>query len=229
MAELRQTGSSWVKLSQTITVLFQVYDTLPRVSSAAPASEQDAISVRIHAAAEALLEERGIDGIQVREVAERADTSTMGVYSRFGGKAGLLDRLYRSGFERLRRAVEPLRDVGSPSEELDRMADAYRDTALAWPHHYDLMFGRAVPGFEPSKASISEARAGFQVWVGSVKRATAAGLLSGRPEENAFRLWALTHGVVSLELSGMAPSASHRARRQRHREAARALVVGLRG
>jgi len=27
------------------------------------------------------------------------------------------------------------------------------DNALAWPRHYDLMFGRGVPDFEPSEAS----------------------------------------------------------------------------
>ncbi|MDJ0853333.1 MAG: TetR/AcrR family transcriptional regulator [Myxococcota bacterium] len=199
------------------------------MSSPPQSAAEDEVSARIHAAAEGLLEERGIDGIQVREVAERAETSTMGVYSRFGGKAGLLDSLYRSGFRRLRAACEPLRGVGSPNEELDAMADAYRETAIAWPHHYDLMFGRGVPGFEPSPASAAEALTGFGVWVDSVKRAAAAGVLAGHPEENAFRLWALTHGIVSLELSGMAPPASDRARRRRHREASRAFVAGLGG
>lgn len=197
------------------------------VSSQPHAETGDEVSARIHAAAEELLEERGIDGIQVREVAERAGTSTMGVYSRFGGKSGLLDSLYRRGFERLRRAVEPLRGAGDANEELELMADAYRDNALAWPRHYDLMFGRGVPGFEPSEVARAEARAGFQVWVDSVKRATAVGLLSGRPEENAFRLWAMNHGHVSLEMIGMAPPGSERARRRRHRSAYRAFLRGL--
>lgn len=187
----------------------------------------DELQERIHAAAESLLEEKGFDGVQVREVAERAGTSTMGVYSRFGGKLGLLDRLYRRGFERLRQATEPLRGVGTPYEELERMADAYRDNALRWPHHYDLMFGRSVPGFEPTEDARAEALAGFQVWVDSVRRATDAGALAGRPEDNAFRLWAMNHGFVSLELIDMAPSGSDRARRQRHRAAYRAFLRGL--
>lgn len=197
------------------------------MSSQREAEVTDAVSARIHEAAETLLEERGIDGIQVREVAERAGTSTMGVYSRFGGKAGLLDGLYRRGFERLRHAVESLRGAGDAREELERMADAYRDNALAWPRHYDLMFGRGVPGFEPSELSRAEALAGFRVWVDSVKRATAEGLLTGRPEENAFRLWAMNHGYVSLEIMGMAPFGSERTRRQRHRGAFRAFLRGL--
>lgn len=191
-------------------------------------ASQDEVSTRIHEAAESLLEEEGIDGIQVRGIAERAGTSTMGVYSRFGGKPGLLDSLYRRGFERLREVTEPLRGVGDAETELERMADAYRDNALRWPRHYDLMFGRGVPDFEPSEDSRLEALNGFRVWVQSVKRATEAGLLSGRPEENAFRLWAMNHGYVSLELIEMAPSGSKRARRQRHREAYRAFLRGLR-
>ena len=38
------------------------------------AQQQDEVFERIHESAAALLEERGIDGIQVREVAERANT-----------------------------------------------------------------------------------------------------------------------------------------------------------
>lgn len=187
----------------------------------------DEVSERIHRAAEELLEERGIDGIQVREVAERAKTSTMGVYSRFGGKSGLLDRLYVRGFERLVDAAEPIRGAGEPAEELERMAEGYRAHAHRWPRHYDLMFGRGVPGFEPSPEARAAGLAGFQVWVESVKRATDAGLLSGSAEENAFRLWALNHGYVSLELIDMAPKGSERALRQRHRIAFRAFLRGL--
>ena len=107
------------------------------------------------------------------------------------------------------------------------MAEAYRAHAHAWPRHYDLMFGRGVPGFEPSAEARALALAGFQVWVDSVKRATDAGLLSGRADENAFRLWALNHGYVSLELVDMAPKGSDRALRQRHRAAFRAFLSGL--
>lgn len=187
----------------------------------------DETSTRILEAAETLLEERGIDGVQVREVAERAKTSTMGVYSRFGGKSQLLDRLYIRGFERLRTAATPIQGRGEPDEELEQMAEAYRAHAHEWPRQYDLMFGRGVPGFEPSAEARETALAGFQVWVDSVKRATDAGLLSGRPEENAFRLWALNHGYVSLELIDMAPKGSERALRQRHRIAFRAFLSGL--
>ena len=187
----------------------------------------DDVSTRILEAAEALLEERGIDGVQVREVAERAKTSTMGVYSRFGGKSGLLDQLYIRGFERLRGAAAPIRGKGEPTEELEWMAEAYRSHAHEWPRHYDLMFGRGVPGFEPSAEARATALEGFQVWVDSVKRATDAGVLSGRPDENAFRLWALNHGYVSLELADMAPTGSERALRQRHRAAFRAFLMGL--
>lgn len=197
------------------------------MTTQARTDDMDEIAARIHAAAEALFEERGIDGVQVRNVAKRAGTSTMGVYSRYGGKPGLLEALFRSGFERLRGACEPLRGVGEPLQELERMALVYRDTAIAWPHHYDLMFGRGVPGFEPSQAARTAALESFQVWVGSVKRATAEGLLHGRVDENALRLWALAHGLVGLELSGMMPSASERAKRQRIRGALRAYLAGL--
>src|SRR4051812_28581588 len=48
-----------------------------------------------------LLEERGPGALRVRDVAAAAEQSTMGVYTHFGSKQGLLEELYLHGFRRL--------------------------------------------------------------------------------------------------------------------------------
>ena len=51
--------------------------------------------------ARALLESDGPGALSVRRIAAEAGISTMNVYSRFGGKGGVVDELYCEGFGRL--------------------------------------------------------------------------------------------------------------------------------
>ena len=53
-------------------------------------------------AARTLLEADGPAALTVRRIAAEAGMSTMNVYSRFGGKDGVVDELYCEGFHRLR-------------------------------------------------------------------------------------------------------------------------------
>ena len=57
---------------------------------------------RFIAAGLRLLDEHGAAELTVRRVAEQARSSTMGIYSQFGGRPGLLEAIYRHGFEQLR-------------------------------------------------------------------------------------------------------------------------------
>ena len=59
-------------------------------------------------AALAVLFDRGVTGLTVRGVAEAAGASTLSVYARFGGRAGLLDALYERTFDSLRELLEGL-------------------------------------------------------------------------------------------------------------------------
>ena len=95
--------------------------------------------------------------------------------------------------------------TGDPLADLRRGAGCYRDTALANATHYMVMFGGAVPGFEPSDASHELAHNAFDGLVGKVARCTDAGLLDGSPDQIAELLWGAIHGLVMLELVGINP------------------------
>ncbi len=189
---------------------------------------RDPLGDRILAAASRILSETGAAGLNVRSIAKQAGTSTMGVYSRFGGKLGLVEALYREGFERLRGKTEPLVSAGEPLEALEALCVAYRDTALANATHYEIMFGRAVAGFEPGPQARAEAFGSFdRVVVRAIRRAVDAGLLRGDPLELGLRLWALAHGMVSLELNRVLPPSPTAASERRYRRAIRAHLQGL--
>ena len=160
---------------------------------------------RILEAASELLSKEGASALSVRRIAGAAGCSTMGLYSRFGGKDGVVDELYAEGFERLVDAMRANQPTDDPLGDLRRGAGCYRDTALANATHYMVMFGGAVPGFEPSDASHELAHAAFNGLVGKVARCTDAGLLDGSPDQIAELLWGSIHGLVMLEIVGINP------------------------
>src|SRR5437764_4862024 len=107
----------------------------------------DEQSRAILGAASRILSEEGAGALTVRRIATEAGCSTMGLYSRFGGKDGVLEQLFRDGFERLQAATEALPATGDAAGDLRARARAYRRTALDHAAHYLVMFAGVVPGF----------------------------------------------------------------------------------
>jgi AcrR family transcriptional regulator len=158
-------------------------------------------------AAGRLLAEYGPQALTVRRVAAEVGCSTTVLYTMFGGKVGLADALYREGFERLTRRLEEAEKAhDAPEDPVARaaaLAIAYRESALADRNYYDVMFGRAIPGFEPSQESLAVGDASLGMLADAVREAMDAGvLIEGDPKAVAEVLWAAAHGVVSLELAG---------------------------
>jgi hypothetical protein len=66
------------------------------------------------------------------------------------------------------------------------------------------MFGRPVPEFEPGPDDVDRSLATQRVLTAGIARCIADGMLraDSDPQEIAAFLWAVAHGLVSLELAG---------------------------
>jgi AcrR family transcriptional regulator len=178
---------------------------MSRASSkpAQPEATRDAIlaaSLRVLAA-------EGHDALTVRRVAAEAGCSTIGVYTWFGGKEGLLEALYIEGFASFTKALKRAKDSTSPHALLLGQARQYRKWALANPLHYRVMFLRVGSGFEPHSEEAQQAgQAAFDVLLHAVRVATDRGEIH-EPDSIAvaMNLWATMHGLVSLELMSVVP------------------------
>src|SRR4051812_16524659 len=144
-----------------------------------------------------LLEERGPGALRIRDVAAAADQSTMGVYTHFGSKQGLLEELYLHGFRRLEERLSGVPSAGRAREELLAFALAYRAFALDNEALYGLMFERATPDFVPSDASRLAGLSTFEMLVRRVAEWRADAI---DPAADAHLVWAAMHGLVSIEL-----------------------------
>ena len=144
-----------------------------------------------------LLEERGPGALRIRDLAAAAGQSTMGVYTHFGSKQGLLEQLYLYGFRRLEHRLSNVSAEGQGRQELLAFALAYRAFALENEALYGLMFERATPDFVPSDASRLAGLATFQM--------LATRVADWRPDftdpaADAHLIWATMHGLVTIEL-----------------------------
>jgi len=151
-----------------------------------------------------LLESEGPDALSVRRIAAAAQVAPMGVYNHFHSKSGIVEALFIQGFERLRSAMASIAEIQDPAEALREGGRRYRALALAHPMAYQLMFLRAVPGFEPSDEALSICAGAFDGLVSAVRRAMDAGVIAqGSATEAAHVIFAGVHGWVSLELLGI--------------------------
>src|SRR4051812_15785478 len=66
---------------------------------------RDETSTAILEAAGTLLAKEGAEALTVRRIAAAAGCSTMGLYSRFGGKDGVVEHLFIEGFQQLDAAI----------------------------------------------------------------------------------------------------------------------------
>ena len=165
--------------------------------------------------ARSILETQGPGGLNVRSIAKSAGVSTMAIYSRFGGKDGVVDALYAEGFSLLAGAQEAALGgaAASAGDRVLTMCLVYRDIALAHRGHYQIMT-TPPSGFQPSGGGRTAARRTFDLLTEAV--AACRGMRKKDARDFAYGLFGLCHGIVSLEILGFAeltpnPSVAYKA------------------
>ncbi len=170
------------------------------------ANGDDATRRRILDAALSILTEQGHQALTVRRVASLAGCSTIGVYTWFGGKDGLVDALWVEAFSSFGAALKKSRALPGPMGRLRAQAHAYRKWALAHPAHYQLMFFNVIPGHIPGPEATIAAISAYETLLSAVKGASDLGELRiDDVEAVAHTCWATVHGLVSLQIANAKP------------------------
>lgn len=172
-------------------------------------ASDDTVAARLVDSARRLLAEGGLDQVTMRSVAIGAGVSTMNVYSRFGGKDGLLDMLYREGFDTLGQRLADTDEPDLPSQ-IRAFAATYRTFALEHPARYELMFGGVSRSFRPSEESAVVARRVLATIAMRFDEAIERGELKLPAGVDAVQvaamLWAMCHGALVFETGSVAES-----------------------
>ena len=156
------------------------------------------------AATAQLVEEQGVAGLSLREVARRAGVSHGAPAHHFGDKAGLLTALATQGFERFTEWQREARD-GAGSEPWRRFSAtgyAYVMFAAKNRAHFEIMF-RPELLRQDDPALLAASTAAYEVLRGVVAEIQEAGFIAGRdPEIVAITAWSQAHGLATLWLTG---------------------------
>ena len=156
-------------------------------------------------AAAAIIAEEGADALTLRGVGQRLGVSRTALYRHFDSKAALLAAVALEGFLLLRRDLEAaIRVAPTPDgDPLIRLAEAYVGFGTKYPPHYCTMFGAPLQDRKQFPALVEAGRAAFAVLVDAIAAGQAAGRLAGAdPLQSAQAMWALVHGIVTLDAGG---------------------------
>ena len=150
-----------------------------------------------------LLVSEGITALSMRRLSQRAGFSTTVLYSCFRDKQEILDHLFLEGFTLLRQRLEAVPVEEAPLDYIIALGHAYRGNALDNPTWYQLILGRAIPGFEPSREYRERSQESFAVLIAAIQRCIDLNLVrESDPYAIAQILWGTIHGQISLQLLG---------------------------
>ena len=144
-------------------------------------------------AARQLLEERGHDGLRMRELADRIGIKAPTLYAHFAGKRDLENALIAIGLEeQARAAAEALGDT-PPEEGVGVMWSAYRAWALRNPALHLLIAARTLD--REDRAVAAAERPGAEMVLRAARGDTSL----------ALALWAFAYGLITLEINDRVP------------------------
>jgi AcrR family transcriptional regulator len=151
-------------------------------------------------AAATLVAVEGPGALTIRRVAEEVGTSTMGIYTHFGGMPELRRAVRREGYARLASALARIDDTDDPVYDLAMIGRAYTENAVKNPHLYRVMFMEQP--LDQADAEIgSDTRESL---TGAIRRCIDASRFApADPGDLARQFWAFGHGVVALALVGL--------------------------
>ena len=134
---------------------------------------------KILEAASTLFLKGGTHALSVRAIAEGASMSTIGIYSHFKGKQGILDALYIEGFTLVDEMMKQS-EGNTPADRLLNACEHVLQFSEAHAAHYNLIFGSFITLTKVVSAIIKKE------------------IAVEERQDIAMQIWALCHGYISL-------------------------------
>lgn len=162
-----------------------------------------ALRVALMDAAVAVIEEAGVDGFSLREVARRTGVSPAAPAHHFGDARGLLTAV---AIESFRALVDAL--VAADANDSDRQtkildqSEAYLNFAITNRGRYQLMWRKGLLDMG-NQELVEAAQQAFGILDRTIRSDTAQSFQPGDPSQApTLACWALVHGLAMLALEG---------------------------
>ena len=166
-------------------------------------------------AAQRFIAERGIGGFTLADAAKLVGVTPAALYRHFRGREALVAEVAFRGFTELSSRLErALKSDGTPLERFTRMGEAYLAFAEQEPGFYAAMFSAKPSDGEtsgpPGSKDKSEAEAkpdgtAFDFLVHALSDTFPEGFKGVDVRFIAIEVWALSHGIATLDAAGQLP------------------------
>jgi AcrR family transcriptional regulator len=169
-----------------------------------PRQHNDETREQLLRVAGGIIRRGGVGALTVRGLAAEAGVTTRAIYSLFSGLPELISVLCARSADAMVRHHEAVPVTDDPIGELLPLALAYRSAAREQADLYEMLY---TPTAAPASADV-EYPEQVQRTIGRVqdtlRRAILAGQLHSVDDHEVFQgLWAIVHGLTSLELRGV--------------------------
>jgi AcrR family transcriptional regulator len=175
-----------------------------------------------------LIEQSGVDGWSMRELAGRVDYTPGALYRYFDSKSALLEALTSDAMQQLRARLAESGSDDGPLATLEELGLAYLDFAATRPTLFRLGLVQ-MPSRRTSLSTEPSADSPYAVVLAAVRAAVEADEIAAdtafTDEHIAFTIWATVHGMAVLEQTHLRGFDADFA--AIHRPALRRLIAGL--
>ena len=146
-----------------------------------------------------IIEEQGLDGLSLREVARRLGVSHAAPYKHFASRDHILAEVVGRTYRNFASHLEARPKARTAHEDLHNMGLAYVQYAFEHPLHYRLMFDTALPDPESHPGMLADAQHAFALLQKGVEAVHDAMRGAGPHDEtdhDALFIWSTLHGLV---------------------------------
>jgi len=149
-------------------------------------------------AAARLIATEGVGALTLRRVADEVGTSTMAIYTHFGGMPELRRAVRREGFAKLAARGARVGASDDPVADVAMLGLEYYDHAISDPHLYRVMYMEQPLDDDDAETGWDT----FSTLAAAMRRCIDAGRFAPADAEDLAReFWALGHGVITLQLA----------------------------
>jgi AcrR family transcriptional regulator len=159
------------------------------------AERREARTAEIVEAAWKLAAVEGIGGFSLHALARELGIRQPSLYEYFESKHALYDAMFADGNRKLLARLDALSLPDDPRQAVKVAAHAFVDFALEDPARAELLFGRPIPGFEPSAEAYAPA---IEVLARTTEGLRAAGV---RSQADVDCFTAMIGGLIAAQLS----------------------------
>lgn len=150
-------------------------------------------------AAHAVIAEKGIDGLSLRDVARRLGVSHQAPYRHYPTRDHLMAEVIRRGLERFAAHLDSRPRHEDPCEDMGSLGRAYLEFAAANPLEYRLLFGTSWPETADNPKLVKNAVQAFDILRLTLARLPShATATQDEIALDALFVWAVVHGQATL-------------------------------